>query len=250
MYAREMKKRGKLEAAATVLVPVSPALERAWEKLAHEIDSSAEKGASAFDELWEAVAHVIDHEPPLYVFGGYKTAADFFEHRLHVDTRTAQRNIRVARYATPQEEAEYGATNLDALIGYLEAKHGKLNSALPISIARMRIPITNGKKQELVRFPKLTAPQINAATRALLAKKSPTPKNPARHALEGALGKHDALSHVVVHEREGFASFTNVPLASIGVFARAITAAKLPPIEVKAKKKSPKAKSKHAPSRR
>ncbi len=225
---------------ASALAPVDPALKRAWDKLATSIDSFAGKGASAFDELWEAVAHVVDHEPPLYLFGGYKTAAEFFEQRLHTDTRTAQRNIRVARYATPQEEAQYGTSNLDALIGYLEAKHGKLDGVLPVAIARVKIPVVNGKEHKAVPFPELSAPQINAATRALLSKKSPTPKNPARHALEGVLGKHDALSHVVVHEREGFATFTNVPLASLGVFARALTSVKLPAIPKPAKKRAKK----------
>ena len=218
---------------ADALAPVDPALKRAWEKFASSIDSLAEKGAAAFDELWENVAHVVDHQPPLYLFGGYKTVAEFFKERLHTDVRTAQRNIRVARYATPQEEADYGNSNIDALIGYLEAKHGKLNGTLPIAIARVRIPVASGKEHKMVPFPDLTAPQINAATRALLAKKSPVPKNPARHALEGALAKHDALSHVVIHEREGFATFTNVPLASLDLFAKALTSVKLPPIAKK-----------------
>lgn len=227
------KSPSKSKSSADTLAPVDPALKRAWDKLASSIDAFAEKGAAAFDELWEAVAHAVDHEPPLYLFGGYKTAAEFFEQRLHTDTRTAQRNIRVARYATPQEEAEFGTSNIDALIGYLEAKHGKLDGALPISIARVKIPVTSGKEHELVPFAQVTAPQINAATRALLSKKSPAPKNPTRHALEGVLGKHGALSHVVVHEREGFATFTNVPLASLGVFAKALGSVKLPPVAKK-----------------
>jgi hypothetical protein len=224
------KRKASKKPSADDLAPVDPALKRAWDKLAAGIDGFAEKGAAAFDELWEAVAHVVDHQPPLYLFGGYKSAAEFFEKRLHTDTRTAQRNIRVARYATPQEEAEYGTSNIDALIGYLEAKHGKLNGVLPISIARVKIPVTSGKEHKSVLFSALSAPQINAATRALLSKKSPTPKNPARTALEGALGKHDALSNVVIHEREGFATFTNVPLASLDLFARALTSVKLPPV--------------------
>lgn len=111
-----------------------------------------------------------------------------------------------------------------------------MNGVLPISIARVKIPVTSGKEHKNVLFAELSAPQINAATRALLSRRSPTPKNPARNALEGALGKHDALSHVVVHEREGFATFTNVPLASLDLFARALTSVKLPPVAKKKKR--------------
>ncbi len=245
MPAKTSKSSAKSKPSPDNLAPVDPALKRAWDKLAGSIDSFAEKGAAAFDDLWEAVAHVVDHEPPLYLFGGYKTAAEFFKKRLHTDKRTAQRNIRVARYATPQEEADYGTSNIDALIGYLEAKYGKLNGTLPVAIARVKIAIADGKAHRVVPFPDLTAPQINAATRALLSTKSPAPTNPARHALEGVLGQHDALAHVVVHERQGFATFANVPLASLALFARAITSVKLPPV-AKAKPSKSKKKGKRS----
>lgn len=228
-------KSTKAKPAPDVLTPVDPSLKRVWDKLAASLDGLASKGASAFDDLWEGVAHVVDHEPPLYLFGGYKTASEFFEQRLHVDTRTAQRNMRVARYATPDDEARYGTSNLDAALGYLEARYGKLDGALPVAFSRLKIAVVDGKDHKLVPFAQLSAPAIAAATRALLAKKSPAPKNPTRAALEGALAKHGALSRVVVHERDGLATFANVPLASLGVFGGAVAKAKLP--VVKAKKK-------------
>lgn len=85
----------------------------------------------------------------------------------------------------------------------------------------------SGKEHKNVLFSELSAPQINAATRALLSKKSPTPKNPARSALEGPSASMTPFSQVVIHEREGFATFTNVPLASLDLFARALTSVKL-----------------------
>jgi len=221
---------------ADVLTPVDPSLKRAWDKLAASLDGLASKGASAFDDLWEAAARVVDHEPPLYLFGGYKTPSEFFEQRLHVDTRTAQRNMRVARYATPDDEARYGTSNLDAGLGYLEARYGKLNGALPVAFSRLKIAVVDGKDHKLVPFAQLSAPAIAAATRALLAKKSPAPKNPTRAALEGALAKHGALSHVVVHERDGLATFANVPLASLGLFGGAVAKAKLPAVKTAKKK--------------
>jgi len=173
--------------ARDVKVAVDPSLKKAWDAVAKRLDAAEHFGSSAFDELWEAAADAVDHEPPLYVFGGYKTAAEFFEQRLHTDARTAQRNIRVARYASPAEEERYGTTNLDAALGWLEAKHGPLGGRLPVAFDKLRIEV-DGKATS---FEKLTAAQINAATRALRGKK--TPAHRARSAFESALEKHDAF---------------------------------------------------------
>ena len=111
--------------ARDVKVPVDASLKAAWDAVAKRLDAAEHSGSEAFDDLWEAAADVVAHEPPLYIFGGYKTAAEFFKERLHTDERTAQRNMRVARYASPAEEERYGSTNLDAALAWLEAKHGR-----------------------------------------------------------------------------------------------------------------------------
>jgi hypothetical protein len=221
------------------LVPVDPSLKAAWTKLAAQIDGLSKHEASDFDALWEAVDRVVSHDPPLYLFGGFKNATEFFAERLHVDLRTATRNIRVARYASPADEAAYGASNIDAALGFLEAKNGPLGGTLPVSFARLRIPVPDGRHVKLAAFADLSKAQIQGATRALLDKKSPAPKNPARAALEATLGKHMALGKVVVHERAGYATFANVPLASLDLFARALVRTKLPDV---APAKAPKGK--------
>jgi hypothetical protein len=209
-----------------------PKLTAAWKSVAKKLDALSSREATDFDALWETVAKVVEHEPPLYVAGGYKTAKDFFERHLHVDQRTATRNLRVARYASPDDEATYGATNIDAALGYLEAVHGKLGEKLPVAFARLTIPVADGKRgTKRAPFPSLSAQQIASATRAVLARKSPAPKDPARAALETSLAKHPAFSRVVVHQRAGFATFANVPLASLALFARALTATRLPPVK-------------------
>ncbi len=141
-----------------VKVAVDPSLKKAWDAIAKRIDAAEHEGASSFDELWEAAAEAVDHDPPLYVFGGYKTAAEFFKERLHTDVRTAQRNMRVARYASPAEEERYGTTNLDAALGWLEAKHGPLNGRLPVAFDKLKISI----EDKPTPFAELTAAQINA----------------------------------------------------------------------------------------
>jgi len=226
MPKRRTKRRNKLTSRPTardVKVPVDASLKKAWDAIGKRLDAAEHEGAAAFDELWEAAADAVNHDPPLYVLGGYKTAAEFFQQRLHTDARTAQRNMRVARYASPTEEEKYGTTNLDAAIGWLEAKHGALGGRLPVAFDKLKIPIDGAPRP----FEKLTAAEINAATRALLGKKSPAHR--ARSAFEAALAKHDAFKETRVNESAGRVTFTRVPVGSITLFAKVISAVKLPP---------------------
>ena len=158
----------------------------------------------------------VEHEPPLYMFGGYKSVAAFFEQRLHTDKRTAERNIRVAKYASPADEERYGATNLDAGIRWLEAKHGPLGGRMPVAWDKLRI-LVDGKS---VAFEKLTANEIDGATRALDKTKSPAHR--ARSAFEAALKEHDVFKETRVNEHAGRVTFTRVPIGSIGLFAKTI----------------------------
>ena len=78
-------------------------------------------------------------------------------------------------------------------------------------------------------FEKLTAAQINAATRALRGKKSPAHR--ARSAFESALAKHDAFKETRVNESAGRVTFTRVPIGSVALFAKVIAAVKVPSVK-------------------
>ncbi|HSQ63429.1 MAG TPA: hypothetical protein VLM85_09455 [Polyangiaceae bacterium] len=226
MATKKAKRRNKLSKKPSlrdVPVKVDASLKAAWDAVAKRLDAAEHEGAKAYDELWEAAGEAVAHDPPLYVLGGYKTAAEFFEQRLHTDKRTAERNVRVAKYATPEDEERYGSTNLDAAIRWLEAKHGPLGARLPVAFDKLKI-VVGGKP---VAFEKLTAAQIDAATRAL-GKKGGTPAHRARTAFEEALGKHDVFKETRVNEHAGRVTFTRVPLGAIGLFARTIAAVKVP----------------------
>ena len=219
--AKAKKAKRSKATARDVKVAVDPSLKKAWDAIGARLDSAEHEGAAAFDELWEAAAEAVDHNPPLYVFGGYKTAAEFFKARLHTDERTAQRNMRVARYASPAEEERYGTTNLDAALGWLEAKHGALGGRLPVAFDKLKISI----EDKPTPFAELTAAQINAATRALRGKK--TAGHRARSAFESALAKHDVFKETRVNESAGRVTFTRVPIGSVGLFAKVIAAVKV-----------------------
>jgi hypothetical protein len=216
-----------------VAVKVDPKLKRLWDQTRAVIEQAKGQGATAFDELWEAVGRAVSHEPPLYVLGGYASPKEFFREELHEEERTARRYMRVAKFATPNEEATYGVAVLDAAIGYLEAKGGRaVDGALPVAFDRLRIPLVGGARDGAaasVPLAEATVAQINAATRALAdrAKKKPGPKSALRDALLATLKADKTLAAIAVHEANGFVSFTHVPVAAMARFARALTAARV-----------------------
>jgi hypothetical protein len=222
-----MPPRKKARAAVSlkdVTVKVDASLKKRWDALSARLDAAAHEGATAFDVLWEVADEIVSHAPPLYVVGGYKSDAEFFMERMKTDRRAAWRFIRVARFATPLEEERYGTSKLDAALGYLEAKTGHaLAGALPVAFDRLRITVGKGAKARSVSLEQATVADIQAATRALLAKgKGGAPKTPARDALESALGEIGSLADVTVRERGGLLSFLGVPVAALDVFASAI----------------------------
>lgn len=223
------KKPTTAAAPKDVRVPVDATLKRRFDALAEIIDVAKGRGAAAFDVLWEAVARVVDHEPPLYVVGGYKNAAEYFREALGESERNARRFVRVARYASPKDEKRYGVTKLDAALAFVEAKLGAplAEPPLPVALDRLRIPVTEGKSVRHVSLEQASEDQIRAAARALLKSGRAAPRSAAQAALAKALGGVGSLAEVHVRVKAGKASFTGVPLAALGTFARAIARAEV-----------------------
>lgn len=118
---------------ADTSVPVDASLKKRWDQLKNLIDDAKARGASDWDSLWEAAGAIVEHEPPLFVVGGYKNDREFFEEVLGEKARNAYRNIRVAKFASPREENKYGVAKLDAALAYIEAKLGApLEDASPL----------------------------------------------------------------------------------------------------------------------
>ena len=230
-----------------VTAKVDPKLEAEWKKLAARIADAKGRGAEAFDELWEAAAAAVNHNPPLYVFGGYKSESDLFTRLFQTDLHSAKRNMLVARYATPKEEELYGASNLDAAIEYLQATHGSLGASLPVAFERLKIPVHEGGHTKMVLFKNATVAEIAAATRELQAKKpGATATDLVAKAIGAALGKHKAFAKVRFTVQGGLVHVRGIPLASLDLFARVLGTVMLPPVEApkKAAKKAKAAKKK------
>ncbi len=235
--APQPKKPANTKAPRDVKVLVDGKLKKQWDQTLTAIKKAKGQGAEAFDELWEAVARVVEHDPPLYVIGGFGSSAEFFAQVLQEKERTARRFIRVAKYATPQEEEKYGTTLLDAALSYVEATAGgPLAGPLPIAFERLRIPVTRDGKEARVPLSEATAEEIAKATRALLATKGKkrAASNPIEETLGKALASNAATKVVRATVRGGAATFSGVPVASIPAFGKTLASVKLPPAETKA----------------
>ena len=172
---------------------------------------------------------MVTHQPPLYVFGGFKTAAEFFSECMKEDPRTASRYMRVAKYATPIEEEKYGVRKLDAAIAYLEAKHGPPSGALPVAFDRVKVPAKTNGTLKRIALEAATIEQIDRATRAEQKGGDRGLRSPVEAAIEKALRANKALKKIRVRASARAVSFAGVPAERLPDFAKALLAVKVPP---------------------
>jgi hypothetical protein len=233
-------KRTSIE-AADVSVKVDATLKRRYGELAKSIADAKKRGASAFDALWEAVGEVLDHDPPLYVVAGYRDADEFLREELGETRRTGFRFVRVAKFASPREEAQYGTTKLDAALSFIEAKVGAplAHPPLPIAFDRLRIPLKKGT----CSLEDARVEDIVVATRAL-AKRERKPTSSLERAAKEKLKDHAALANVGVRVRGGLVTLTNVPVAALQSCLRVLASVRWQDEEKKKEKKARPTKTK------
>lgn len=221
----------KKKPALDVAVAVDPKLKKRWDTLSKAIAAAVARDASAFDERWEAAAKIVEHEPPLYVLGGYASASQFYREALRENVRNATRFMRVARFASPAEETRYGVHKLDRALGWLEAKSGApLGRALPTPLAKLRIAVVRDGKTRALPLTELSVADIDAATKALLAKAGKAPAKRTSHAQRAvaeAVRKARGLGAVTVRESGGLLHLGAIPVASWESFRAAIAGLKL-----------------------
>ncbi|HEX7601682.1 MAG TPA: hypothetical protein VF316_08760 [Polyangiaceae bacterium] len=205
------------KSAAAIRVPVDASLKARYDTLRAQIDTAKAKESRDWDAIWEAAGAIVEHEPPLYVVGGYKTAPEFFSEVLGENARNAYRNVRVAKFASPAEETKYGVSKLDAALAYLEAKLGAplAHPPLPVAFDRLRI----GKNRVLLENARRE--EILAAT-AELSKSAKKPTSSDERAAVASFAKHPALKSIRVRVRAGLVTFTGVPAASMAAFQKAL----------------------------
>jgi hypothetical protein len=210
-----------------VEVRIDRALRRRWQERLHELEVAKRAGASAFDQLWESVAAIVDHEPPLYLAGGYASDREFIRSELGENERTARRFMRVARYASPHEENKYGVAKLDAALAYVEAKMGgPAKERLPVDFGKLRVPVERDGAKVNVDLAEATVLEITRAARKVAGPGTRRArKSPLARALENALDKQP-LRGLAVSASNDRVSFRNLPIAALAAFIDALWAAR------------------------
>lgn len=227
MATRKKKARPTL-ADVKVAVRVDPKRKKSYEELLAQLHAARAEESSGFDDYWEAVGAIVERE--LYIAGGFERPEDFFARVLKEKPRTAFRMIRVARYATEQEIATYSVSVLDAAIAYIEAKTGgPAAGKLPVRFESLRIPVTRGGTVRSVPLAEAGAADVRRATTELLKKagRSRATASPAQAKVAETLARVGSLAEVSVHVTGGKVRFGAVPLAALGVFAKALARVKL-----------------------
>ena len=229
MAAKKKKPTKKAAPAPDVVVKVDAKLKKAYDDLVAVIAKASRTEMEDFDRRWEAAGAIVDHDPPLYVVGGHRNAAEFFRAVMKEEPRSASRYVRVARFASPRDEERFGVAKLDAALGFVEAKLGKplAHPPLPVALDRVRVPVENAETATK-SLDDASVAEITAATGKLTSASRKKPKTAVRSAIEKSLARVSSLKGVRVAERNGNLSFEGVPVAALDGFARALLNAKLP----------------------
>lgn len=234
------KRSGKATATKSTARParVEVVIDRksklAWEALSKAMHDAKRDESSGFDAYWEAVQAIIDHTPPLYLAGGFPTVRAFLAKVVGEKERTAFRMMRVARFASPDDETRYGTSKLDAALTWLAAKGLQLDGPkIPVDFARLKIPATREGKALQLGLADATVAEIAAATRAL-ARKGRAPKktaSPVQGAIEAGLRKSAALRKVGVQHARGEITLRGIPEGQWDTFVKTAAKVKLPATE-------------------
>jgi hypothetical protein len=209
---------------------VDRALRRRWQAQLTILGRSRHQGARAFDALWEAVAEIVEHDPPLYLAGGLASKKAFLAEHLGETERTASRNMRIAKYASPTEEERYGTSKIDAVLDWLEAKTGgELRGRLPVDFAKVRLHVERDGEPHRLGLDDLTVDEIEAATRELRRDRVKRPGNASP--VVTAVTKHlrgKKLGKVTVRLAGGKLSLSGIPVDAFAAFVAALGKVDLP----------------------
>ena len=223
---------GKAGRPAKIEVTVDRALKRAWEAAHHTLMQAKHEGAGAFDALWETIGFIVSHDPPLYLAGGYATTKAFLADFVEENERTAQRMIRVAKYASPDEEEEYGVSKLDAAIAFVEAKAGApAKGRVPVDFAKLRIPVVREGAHQRVPLDLATVEELRSATRAVTRAgggAGKAPPSPVVQAITRALAS-PRFRGVKVSLAHGQLHLSGIAVDQFSDVVRALAKVKLPP---------------------
>jgi hypothetical protein len=216
------KRTGLLAPKTTTIdLKIDRDLKRRWLQAMQTIKAAQREGASASDRQYESVGEILEHDPPLYLAGGYANRRAFIREILKDSERNVRRLVRVAKYASPQEETRYGISKLDAALDWLEAKAGKPRGRIPVDFPRLRVPTEEGT----ISFEEATVDQLRTATRK--ARRKPrTQSPPIVRALRAALPK--SCKSITLSVSGGKLTVGNIDPAQLALVGNCLARTKLP----------------------
>ncbi len=201
---------------------VDAALKKAWADELHQLKANERGEMAAWDAMWEAVAAIANHRPPLYLAGGFADFRAFLRAYLPEESeRSASRNMRVAQFASPDEEEKYTVTKIANAIDYLATKFGPIEGRLPVDFEKLRIPVRIDGARVVKRFVDCNKDQIAAAKRELERGRRPTKSPPAVKAVSRALAAKP-LASIRVSLSGGKLTLSGIELAALPALARAL----------------------------
>jgi hypothetical protein len=206
----------------SVTITIDASLKKLWEEASKRLTQATSQGALAWDERYEAIADITEHQPPLYLAGGFATEKAFFEKSVGEDRSTVYRNMRVAKYATAREVETYGASRLDAAITFVETKNGgALKGRTPIDFASLRFPVKSGTK----KLEQATVEDLRDAIAALKGTTRASVKASPEATAISALLEKSKVKGVTFDVRKDLVVL-RVPLANLATAGRALAAFK------------------------
>lgn len=176
-------KRPSSSRRATAARPLSPdqvidrTLKREFDAAMKALEAASLAETTQWDAKWEAVGTILDHDPPLYLAGGFRSLKAFAAKHLQAAApETIHISVRVARHFDAAAEQRYGTAKLALLLDYLEASNGTLPPAA-LDPSRTKVRARRGRSFEQVAFPQLTYDELRAAVR--LARGASRTRRPA-----------------------------------------------------------------------
>ncbi len=206
-----------------------PKLMAAWRGAIGKYRAALEGESASWDKRYELLAAIIDHDPPLYLAGGYQHLRSFLAAEAPGESeRTIRSKMRVARYFAPSDEAAHGVTKLDLLLGYLDAKGALPKAGRALNPDTVRLEVRVNGSVERVRFVDASAATLRSATRELLSQADGTKARQPRAvvAVRAALGKA-GLGQVTVSLRGSRLTLGGIEPSELGKLAKALGAVKI-----------------------
>lgn len=226
-------------ARRTATPPVVTPPQRArveYAALLREIDDAGRDELRGWDRKWEAVATVLQKRYFL-LDDDTPTGAAWVKKHLGEEYRTVQRNARVARLASPAEEAKYTVTkidlaySIDATRRLAAAKKKGVDgvvAAAPerLDLAALRYTVVRSGKKLTLGLDAITAPELRALLSGKTSAHGAPPHarlSPRATRIQRTLAAHPELRNVTLREHENALTIDQIRLDQVHALGRALS---------------------------